>query len=278
VTSTLLSISPAPARTAPVTGFELWRGPARYSREEIILVATGYGRPSTNEKTGAMVQTYILVAGIDPVEAVKTGADGSICGAGEHACSFRPAIAGPADSAACYVNKGHGPLTVWRAWTRGRYPIVDPAAAGARAADLGRPIRIGTYGDPAMVPVDVWRRLLQGAGSTGRHTGYTHQWRRAPFLRALCMASVDSPAERNEARAAGWRTFRVGDDIGAGEISCPASIEAGKRTTCEHCRLCNGSRGPSDGRADIAIRPHGGAIALELARAGRRVETIGDAS
>jgi hypothetical protein len=272
MSETLLTIAPAPSRA--VQGYELWRGPARYSRDQIVVIATGYGRPSTNEKTGAMIQTYILVSDVDPVEAVRTGADGSICGAGDHACSFRPAIAGPNDSAACYVNKGHGPLAVWRAWTRDRYPILEPAEAGARAAALGRPIRIGTYGDPAMVPVAVWRALLQGAGSSGRHTGYTHQWRRAPFLRGLCMASVDNPRERDEARALGWRTFRVGDEILAGEINCPASAEAGKRTTCEHCKLCNGSRGAGDRRADIAIRAHGGAIALELARAGRAVPTI----
>lgn len=248
-------------------GYEVWRGPARYTRQEIVLIATGYDRPSSNEKTGPMIQTYILVAGESPVDAVKTGADRAICGD----CSFRPLLAGPNDSAACYVNKGHGPLAVWRAWTLGRYPKIDPREAGAHAARIGRPIRIGAYGDPAMVPVHVWRQLLS-KGS--RHTGYTHQWKRAPFLKGLVMASVDNPVERIEANAQGWRTFRVGDETLAGEISCPASAESGKKTTCAECRLCDGTRGPNDHRKDIAIRAHGGAIALETARAGRALPVL----
>lgn len=263
----LLTLEPAGRVSAPpVQGFELWRGPARFTRAPIVVVATGYGRPSTNEKTGAMIQTYILCQDESPVDAVKSGADAAICGD----CAFRPAIAGPNNAAACYVNKGHGPLAVWRAWTIGRYPELEPADAGARAGTLGRPIRIGTYGDPAMVPVSVWRKLLAGAG--GRHTGYTHQWRRAPFLRGLCMASVDSAEERLEASRLGWRTFRVAvehEPADAGEITCPASIEAGKRTQCARCGLCDGSRGATDRRKSIVIQPHGGAIALELARAGR---------
>lgn len=260
----LTVLQPAPQLRAQ--GFVLWSGPARYTRAPIVLIATGFGRPSTNEKTGPMIQTYILCEDVSPVDAVKTGADESICGD----CAFRPLLADKG-APACYVNKGHGPLAVWRANTVGRYPGLEPAAAGALAAQLGRPIRVGTYGDPAMVPVGVWRRLLAAAG--GRHTGYTHQWRRAPFLRGLCMASADSESDMRDARAAGWRTFRVGLEPAEGEIVCPASIEAGKRTTCAQCGLCDGSRGSDDRRKSIVIRPHGGAIALELARAGRAVPT-----
>ncbi len=216
-----------------------------------------------------MIQTYILVQDESPVEAVKSGADKAICGD----CSFRPLLARAAgtEQAACYVNKGHGPLAVWRAWTVDRYPVVTPEHAGALAGELERPIRVGTYGDPAMVPVRVWRKLL-GAAS-GRHTGYTHQWRRAQFLKDLCMASVDSIEDLEEARRFRWRTFRVDDGtagIQDGEIVCPASIEAGKKTTCAECGLCNGSNGDTDRRKSILIQPHGGAIALELARAGRQ--------
>jgi hypothetical protein len=214
-----------------------------------------------------MIQTYILLQDESPVDAVKSGADKAICGD----CAFRPLLAKAAgtEQAACYVNKGHGPLAVWRAWTIGRYPKIDPTGAGTLAGDIGRPIRVGTYGDPAMVPVHVWRTLLAGSG--GKHTGYTHQWKRAPFLRELAMASVDSLEDLEEARRARWRTFRVDDGTGIqpGEIVCPASIEAGKRTTCAQCSLCDGAR-DDDRRKSILIQPHGGAIALELARAGRQ--------
>jgi hypothetical protein len=128
-------------------GYELWRGPARYTRQPIVVIATGYGRPSSNEKTGPMVQTYILLQDESPVEAVKSGADKAICGD----CAFRPLLAKQAgtEQAACYVNKGHGPLAVWRAWTIGRYPTIEPRAAGEHAAALGRPIRVGTSPETA---------------------------------------------------------------------------------------------------------------------------------
>ena len=92
------------------------------------------------------------------------------------------------------------------------------------------------------------------------HTGYTHQWRRiGSALAGLVMASVHTPEERTHARALGYRCFRVVravSDLLPGEILCPASTEAGARTTCERCTLCDGSRGPTDRRADIAIVAH----------------------
>lgn len=69
---------------------ELWRGPSRIDGEEIVLVATGasplQGEQSGNRKTGRMVQTYILPVAVPPSEAVKTGADVSVCGD----CELRP--------------------------------------------------------------------------------------------------------------------------------------------------------------------------------------------
>jgi hypothetical protein len=249
---------------ADANGYVIYDGPARWSGERIVVIATGYDRPSANSKTGPMIQTWILHAGMNPVAAVKSGADSVICGAGEHACSFRPAVArelGADAIGTCYVNHGQGPASVWAAWQRGRYPGLAPRTAGERsrlAGTTGRPIRLGAYGDPGMVPVAVWRELLAGSG--GARTGYTHQWRRAPWLRTVCMASVDSAEERTAARELGWRTFRVVhsvEELGAGEISCPASEEAGHRTRCSDCRLCDGRRASSDRRADIAIIDHG---------------------
>ena len=44
---------------------------------------------------------------------------------------------------------------------------------------------------------------------------------------------------------AGRRTFRVIADLGhidpAREVLCPASKEAGRRTTCAECKLCAGT-------------------------------------
>jgi len=90
----------------------------------------------------------------------------------------------------------------------------------------GRTVRLGAYGDPAAVPFQVWQALLAYAAAW---TGYTHQWRRAPELAAYCMASVDTPGERAEARFLGFRTFRVraaGQAVETREVVCPASAEA----------------------------------------------------
>jgi hypothetical protein len=119
---------------------------------------------------------------------------------------------------------------------------------------------LGAYGDPYAVPIVVWQALVAFAR---RHTGYTHQWRRPDAIayQGLIMASADCATDHLEARAAGWRTFRVLPEGGtaaplAGEISCPASAEMGYRTTCHACGLCNGSR-QGAAMKSIAILAHG---------------------
>jgi hypothetical protein len=122
----------------------------------------------------------------------------------------------------------------------------------------GRIVRIGAYGDPAVIPSIHWRALLRYAAG---HTGYTHQWRRAIArgLRGIVMASADSESDRDIARAMGWRTFRVrtaDQPLGAREIVCPASPEGGDRRQCIDCQACDGaSRGPA--QASVAIIVHG---------------------
>lgn len=237
-------------------GVTLYNGPSLLDGEPIVVIATGLKSKSTNSKTGGMVQTYILRSDVHPVEAVHSGADESVCGSGDDACPLRPAVA--EDGAArCYVNKGFGPAAVFRGHLRGIYPDASPEQL-LEYAD-GRPVRYGTYGDPAAAPLELW----DGMAGKGR-TGYTHQWRKHPELRHLVMASVGSAAEAAEARAAGWRTFRVRTPVDAlleDEIVCPASEEGGHKTQCESCGLCNGmtdqdtkARRP---RKSIAIIDHG---------------------
>ena len=89
-------------------------------------------------------------------------------------------------------------------------------------------------------------------------TGYTHQWREHA-LGARGMASVHTQAERREAKGKGYRTFRIisdGGELERGEVLCPASKEAGARTTCERCNLCDGRKGDNDKRRDVAIVAH----------------------
>jgi hypothetical protein len=192
-----------------------------------------------------MLQTYILRADVAPTVAIVTGQDASICGD----CMHRGKNG---KGRTCYVNVGQGPLGVFRAFQRGIYPAAeDVAAIGA-----GRNVRLGTYGDPAAVPANVWQALTSRCSG---HTGYTHQWRRAPALKSLCMASCDDAQDALLARLHGWRTFRVAMPSHAaridGEAICPASAEAGRKLKCETCLACNGATGR---RGSIVIQAHGG--------------------
>ena len=236
------------------TGYVLYRGPSMLDGSPIVVVATGFARRSKNAKTGDMVQTYILVDGPDPVTAARTGADGAVCGD----CKQRPANGG-----ACYVTLIHGPLAVHKGLQRGIYPAVT-SIPEAQSLGAGRMVRLGTYGDPAAVPMGVWEHLT--ARAAGR-TGYSHQWRNGDLshahldtLRRLVMASVDDTEELAYARQLGWRTFRIrtADQFPErGEFVCPASEEAGMRTTCAACKACDGiERGTS--KASPVIIIHGG--------------------
>ena len=55
----------------------LYKGPSIIDGQPIVAIAM-YSKANT--KTGPVVQTYILVDGMPPLEASKTGADVSICG------------------------------------------------------------------------------------------------------------------------------------------------------------------------------------------------------
>jgi hypothetical protein len=117
-------------------------------------------------------------------------------------------------------------------------------------------LRLGAYGDPAAIPFEVWRALLQ---ATRSWIGYTHSWRVCdPRFKTIVMASVDTVDEFVTAGLKGWRTFRIRhrDEplIAGAEFQCPASDEMGHRTTCAECRLCRGTSSPA---RSVAIFPHG---------------------
>jgi hypothetical protein len=59
---------------------------------------------------------------------------------------------------------------------------------------------------------------------------------------------------------------RAGHRAGASEILCPASAEAGHRTTCDRCGLCSGAR---PGVKDIFIPAHGSMVRRAESASGR---------
>ena len=219
---------------ARVNSIKLYEGPSNWDgKTRIFVVLTGLAKKSANTKTGDMLQTWILLKDTEPHLAIKTGADSPICGN----CELRPFhYKAKGRDKPCYVTVHQAPLSVYRAHKD--KPVTSPEVARAMVA--GRLVRRGSYGDPGMVPLHVWENLEESEG-----TGYSRQWEANPGLASHVMASVQSETERDHARSLGFRTFRIIRDVsevGAGEVLCPASKEAGALVQCAKCNLCNGSK------------------------------------
>lgn len=238
-----------------LSGFVVWRGPSELDGSPIVCIASCVDKArrdydkGSNHKTGAMAQLYILRSDCSPVEAKQTGKDISVCGD----CIHR--------KGSCYVRTEQGPLQVYKAFLRGKYPALT-LEQGAQALD-GLSVRLGAYGDAAALPSGLLPVLLAKASG---YTGYTHQWRKPSMahLKPFCMASCDTPEDHKDAIAQGWRAFTIvpkgyysSPSFLAPALSflCPASEEAGKKLTCSDCLACDGTSG--NRRASVFIPVHG---------------------
>jgi len=254
-----MTITIPEALNAP--GLCIYRGPSEIDGAPIAVILT---LASSNSKLGAMAQTWIIRADVDPITASREGKDESVCGS----CIFR-GIADPskpkgwARSRGCYVNLLFRPLPIYKDLIAGRHRECSPERAGEIIAALDMPVRAGAYGDPVAAPDHVHAPLIDAAPM---HTSYTHQWREMAVPR-WSMASADNIEQAREAWGRGLRTFRVVSDVSeidqTREVLCPASEEAGKRTTCAKCGLCAGLDSASP--KSIAIPAHGGGGAKQAA-------------
>ena len=222
-------------------GTIIYQGQSLIDGKDIVVI---YFNGSKNTKTGNMAQTYIIRSDIDPLLASKTGADYSICGNCKHrGTPTNDPNRSYAKGRTCYVNLAQGVLVVYKQLMKGAYPMVN-THKNIQSLGENQVIRLGTYGDPSAVPSYIWDSLLSKAK---KHTGYTHQSSIASAdVRAdQCMMSADSYEESKQFWSKGFRTFRVlqKNEVldSKNEVLCPASKEAGKRTTCEQCVLCSGS-------------------------------------
>lgn len=217
-------------------GYIVYEGPSLFDKKPIVAIVT---MKSGNEKTGNMAQLWILRSDIAPHKAVKTGDDISVCGG----CKHRHFSGG-----SCYVLPFQGPRSVYAAYQRGIYST-DLESLARILPDRG--VRLGAYGDPAMLPEELLAWLTHYARFT---TGYTHQWRNKRLAHAVkyCQGSVDTLQEYQDFKSMypKGKTFRVAadDHTEPQEIICKADTDG---ITCSECKLCDGKK------MDITIKVHG---------------------
>lgn len=216
----------------------IWEGASLINGAPIILLVTGTTRPSSNRKTGWMLQTWILPKDFHPTYAIRSGADESVCGS----CSMR---GDNGKGRVCYVNQ----MTlgqVYKAYREEKYPLIK-----AIHRLNGRDLRIASYGEATALPFEVWEPLLK---VTRVKTGYTHRWKVCDTRwKQYIQASVESVQLKTEANSQGWKTFRVKlshEPVLPDEIYCPAD-SSNYAITCQDCGKCNGRSG------NIVVNVHG---------------------
>lgn len=219
------------------SGYVLWEGASLLDGKPIVAIAL---MNSNNSKTSKMIQILYIRTDIDPISANKNGEDYSICGD----CKLRGKAhdrddRATADERGCYVML-LSILSIWKTYKAGKYPRIKTADFVEMTKD--RTVRLGMYGDPACVPKRNNKMWIKSAKA---HTAYSHQAETvgADYDPTICMRSADTLDDARKAWAKGERTFRVGhltSMVKGKEILCPASEEAGRRTTCDKCKLCSG--------------------------------------
>ena len=225
-----------------------------YENDSIVGIITGLMSGSSNTKTGAMLQTWILVKNVNPIEAVNTGADKLVCGDCKHRGTIQP-VNDTKDKKSysvknglktinkgrkCYVKLFQAPYSIWKAYKNNKYPNININKLSHMLTF--KQVRVGSYGDPAMIPSEVWDKLI--SRSLG-NTGYTHQWKRCDTKNSTFnMASVDTLEEKRQANKLGYRTFRTrlaSEPIEPDEVVCL-------------CKMCSGNN--SQVKKNITIIIH----------------------
>ena len=219
------------------TGYVIYKGASLIDGKPIVVIAN---ISSVNSKTGNAIQTTILRDDIDPLLANKTGEDYSICGT----CPHRGTPSDDpnrktATNRTCYVNLGQGVLQVYKSYKKGNYPMLTGHKA---LQELGkdRVVRLGTYGDPSIVPSYIWDSLIS---QCKKWLGYSHQsgMKGVDYRPDIFMHSADSLEDAQKAWSKGERTFRIinhtREIVKDKEILCPSP-----RVHCIDCGLCGGSK------------------------------------
>ena len=93
-------------------GLILFEGLRPLTGQKIVCILTGLKSKTSNEKTGDMIQSWILLQDEKPNEAHKNGLNRGVCGDCPHSGNRQNS---------CYVKWFQAPLQVWKAYKAGRY-------------------------------------------------------------------------------------------------------------------------------------------------------------
>jgi hypothetical protein len=193
---------------------------------------------TTNQKTGDLIQNFMIPeAWIETTGKVRELDDNAICGDCDHGHTR-----GKGD---CYVTKANSlrglqsKLSSLRRMGLDNIPYLsDELEADLLDAIEGRGVRFGSYGEPVLLGEELVKKISDRAKFW---TGYTHQWHKNPWAKKYFMASVETTLVDKAAQSMGWRTFYAGEPTEGNHVTCPASKEAGYKTTCDQCKLCMGT-------------------------------------
>lgn len=200
----------------------------------VVLVLTNIRGGSQNEKTGDMIQSWIF----DRSKLTE-----KVFGAKCDACPMM---------SQCYVMKGTQAHNSVRRATLKALGLLD-GNTSYKVTTLekvlpmlsGRPLRLGSYGDPSAIPLEDMRALV---GAADGHTGYTHFWRSSdPAYSRFLMASVEDLAGEMLAQSLGYRTYRVlrkhetDHEVTDRSILC---LEKSAGLSCSNCMICCGTSKP----------------------------------
>lgn len=205
------------------------------------LVFTCVTKTSENDKTGNMIQSYL----IDKERINEKRVYGTHC----EKCNI-------VDK--CYVQ--HDKVSVRGALkklignqnTSYHFVTLDQALTYLQISN--KKLRMGSYGDPSALPLSDLEKIKKAV--KGRMTSYTHFWREIPTqYRRYCMASVETPSDRLLAESLGYRCYVVTKDdeeVDTSLVICPNYTH---NVTCDDCMLCDGAK-DNDKRKSITHPLH----------------------
>ena len=218
-----------------MSSIKIWEDRER----DLYAVLYCLDRPSANKKTGDMVQLAVFGLQHKPTFYIKNKA--------QHMCGSCELVK------QCYVN----PVNLNHIYEKTAHLDVE------RIPKLHKPIRLGSWGDPGLLPKSLLHGLVYSAPG---HTGYTHLWQEIDTKYSqYLMASIDhlSAHKANEtleqhkqmAQSLGYRTFTI---LRPGEqtedIICPNTTH---NKLCRECKLCDGNAYPFKTWRSISVPLHG---------------------